>query len=124
MRQVCLALLLLAACSAPPLGRPAMPQTPALWLRVRPPIAIGPTDLRIELRVARHPDNRAWAVSAFDQADGLAVRATAEQLDGDVAPIFHAFWWPGFLSGNYEVVAWLTGVNGRRATVRQAVIVH
>lgn len=85
--------------------------TPALTLRVRPLFLLQRGDIRVEVRVPRHADNRLLAVAW--QSDANDSSATQRQLDGDAAPALHTIEYPSKPPANYYFTAAVFGSNGK-----------
>ena len=87
-----LGLVLLSTSAAPP----------ALQLRIRPQVALAPSDVYIEIRLVPIATDRTLSVSA--ESVNFS-RASAWTLDGEHAPRLFSFWWKQLEAGEYIVVA-------------------
>ncbi len=78
-------------------------------LKVTPMICLAPCDVRLDVRIASHPDNRWWVL----EVDGPIFRGSKYQLDGMGAPIQQrSIEMKGLPEGEYEVKAILYRIEG------------
>lgn len=117
-----LALVLMTACLGTAPSRPAQPTSPRFWLRVRPAIAMAPSDIEVTLRIAPDGENRSFSVSMSALCG--AHRLSAETLDGARAPSLYSWFWRQMPAGDYVVRADLYGTSRRRATAYQSVLLR
>ena len=91
----CLALLLVTLNAAEQ-------QHGAIKLSISPKRCIVSCDVRIDVRIEPHPDNRWWTV----ELDGPVFRSSTQQLNGEQSPKTQAPMWINRLPmGSYEVRA-------------------
>ena len=89
----------------------------ALRMRVRPTVSFEPTNVRVEVYIERHADNRALRVSG----DGdLFFWNSERQLEGERSPVLSTFSYYEIPAGEYQVRAELFDSLGRvRATATE-----
>lgn len=109
LRRLALPLLVLA-CMAQSGDTPRI-----AW--VRPPAFISTDDtILYQVRIAPHPDNRLAIFSAIDQADGLEVTRSQEELPGADAPRTRWFKWR-LPSGHLMLKAVVLGASAKTLAV-------
>jgi len=91
--------------SLPPIAEPPVA------LQVRPLFMLARGDIRIEVRVARHADNRILAIS-WDSDGGGSKGETDRKIDGEDGPVLFNVTLPSQLPANYIFLATLIGSNG------------
>ena len=91
-----------------------------LTMHVYPSGIVEPVNIRVELLVPRHSDNRVLAVSA--QGESFA-RSSAWDIPGQYAPVVYAVEWRAFPAGTYLVTAELRGIKTVRWLMRQPLTV-
>lgn len=94
--------------------------TEKLSLRVTPNVSNAPSNVIVQARVARHPDNRWLHIEADSSA---FYRSSLIQLNGDKAPMVTEIRLNHLPGGNYTVAAVLRNHLGEATTVRRTVIV-
>lgn len=90
-------------------GMSATSDLKRLALLVRPQIMIARNDIHVEVRIARHTDNRLLVVAW----DGGSAGQFREQLDGDGDTILHERWLRSQPPANYLFVASLFAETGK-----------
>lgn len=95
---------------------------PALQLQVRPQIAIGPTDLDIQVRLQPNNSDRVLRVETHG---ALFERVSEVPLEGERSPTLYRFSWLKVYPGDeYDIIASVAnGMQQIRASERQRVIV-
>jgi hypothetical protein len=112
-------LLLATACSSAQAGPTLAPTTPDLSLRITPKFALTRTDVRMVVRMKRHPDNRRLVLIL----DGPRYNRIDLELEGeDAAEIIERFWLQ-VREGQYAVKAVLERAGGRVVVAEEALCV-
>jgi hypothetical protein len=93
--------------------RAAAPDRPApvVAMLLRPQIMLQRGDIRVEVRVPRHVDNRVLAIAW--SSDHGTEGSTIRPLDGDDAAVLHTLALPSQPAANYVFVATVFGPDGR-----------
>lgn len=86
---------------------------PCVTLQVRPAIVLPMTrvDVRLELRIPRHADHRAYSVAWT--SDVGSEGSLARQLEGDASEVLHTHLLRGQPAANYQFVAAVYDARGR-----------
>lgn len=101
---------LLGVLAGATLRASAPDRSPVVSLRVRPQVMLQRGDVRVEVRVPRHADNRLLSI-AWSSDYGTA-GTTLRQLDGDDAAVLHTLNLPSQPPANYVFVAAVFGPAG------------
>jgi hypothetical protein len=110
---------LTAACSSAQAGPTLAPTTPDLSLRITPRFALSRTDVRMVVRMRRHPANRRLLLIL----DGPRYNRVDIELEGeDAAEIIERFWLQ-VREGEYRVRAVLERAGGRTVVAEEALCV-
>jgi hypothetical protein len=87
---------------------PLLAAAAALTLRLSAYTCLAPCDVRAEVVIPRHADNRYYVV----QLDGPMFRSSASELDGANAPVIQPpLWFKSLPPGEYEIVVVLYRAN-------------
>lgn len=84
---------------------------PAVTIHVRPQIMIRRGDIRVEVRVPRHTDNRMLAIAWI--SDVGTAGSTVRPLEGEDALVMHVLALPSQPAANYFFTASVFGSSGK-----------
>lgn len=84
---------------------------PAVQILVRPLVMLMRGDIRVEVRVPRHAENRILAISWTSDTGSLG--STMRGLDGEDAPVLHTLNLPGQPAANYVFLASVFDTHGK-----------
>jgi hypothetical protein len=87
-----------------------------LRLAVSPAQSFAPTNLRIQVRMVRHAENRTLTIAAESED---FYRSSQIPLEGEHAPATIMFEFPGLPGGDYVVFGVLTDSVGRQRAIAE-----
>jgi len=89
-----------------------------LSLRLSTYVCQAPCEVRAEVVIPPHADNRYWVI----QLDGPMFSSSAHELEGEKAAVVQSpIWFKGLIPGEYEVVVVLYRVNAKPNEVARVV---